>query len=908
MPGSGSSTATWCCASRTRPPRGPTATSRIRRSPWCSRAARGVTWPTPPPWPGWRATGRWSPATGTAARTVPCARSPPSRASKGTWWGSCPIPSTRSTRSPALVPAGSGSSPPPWQRWCDRRRRAERREDAKRRSGVPAPRTASRSQRSAREGGRQHVSANTVAGLDTVAVAAATPDRPQPYEELGLTKAEYARIRQMLGRRPTDPELALYSVMWSEHCSYKSSKVHLRQFADKAPQAQGDSDGGTGTRVEGGTLLAGMGHNAGVVDIGQGYAVTFKIESHNHPSYVEPFQGAATGVGGIVRDILAMGARPVGVMDSLRFGPADAPDTARVLPGVVAGISFYGNCLGLPNIGGELAFDPCYAGNPLVNALCVGVMRHADLQVAAARGPGNKVILFGARTGPDGIGGASVLASASFGGGEAAKRPSVQVGDPFMEKLLVECCLELSAAGLIAGIQDLGAAGISCATAELAAGGGSGMSVVLDRVPLRDPTLGPAEILMSESQERMMAVVAPHDVERFTGICARWDVPATVIGEVTGTGRLEMTWHGEVVVDIAPETAADQGPVYHRPAARPAAQDALQADDPAALPRPASGAALLDTLLALLGSPNLADKTWITEQYDRHVRGNTVLAAPKNAEMIRVDEQTGLGVALATDGNGRYSRLDPYAGAQLALAEAYRNVAATGARPVAVTNCLNFGSPEDPAVMWQFAEAVRGLADGCTELGIPVTGGNVSFYNSTGAAAIHPTPIVGVLGVIDDVGARVPMGFGGDSDVIVLLGETRDELGGSEWAWVTHNHLGGQPPRVNLVRERILGAVLIAAADRGHLSSAHDLSDGGLAQALVEACLRGGTGCRVRLPGDTFTALFSESAARAVVAARPGSEAAFAELRVAHSVPGETIGRTGGDDLVVEGWFTIPLA
>ena len=421
-----------------------------------------------------------------------------------------------------------------------------------------------------------------MAGPDTVALAAATPDRPQPYQELGLTDAEFARIRRLLGRRPTDPELALYSVMWSEHCSYKSSKVHLRQFADKAPV--------TGDGHAGGALLAGIGHNAGVVDIGQGYAVTFKIESHNHPSYVEPFQGAATGVGGIVRDILAMGARPVAVLDSLRFGPADAPDTARVLPGVVAGISFYGNCLGLPNIGGELAFDPCYAGNPLVNALCVGVMRHEDLQVAAARGPGNKVILFGARTGPDGIGGASVLASASFGGGEAAKRPSVQVGDPFMEKLLVECCLELSAAGLVAGIQDLGAAGVSCATAELAAGGGSGMSVDLGLVPLRDPTLGPAEILMSESQERMMAIVEPRHVGRFTEICARWDVPATVIGEVTGTGRLEMTWHGELVVDIAPETAADQGPVYDRPIARPAGQDAIQADDPAALPRPGPAA------------------------------------------------------------------------------------------------------------------------------------------------------------------------------------------------------------------------------------------------------------------------------------------------------------------------------
>src|SRR5436190_5052750 len=734
----------------------------------------------------------------------------------------------------------------------------------------------------------------------SVTLAGAAPDRAQPYRELGLTTEEYQRIRGLLGRRPTDPELALYSVMWSEHCSYKSSRMYLRQFADKAPPVREDG--------EAGALLAGIGHNAGVVDIGQGYAVTFKIESHNHPSYVEPFQGAATGVGGIVRDILAMGARPVAVMDALRFGPADAPDTARVLPGVVGGISFYGNCLGLPNIGGELAFDPSYAGNPLVNALCVGVMRHEDLQLAAASGEGNKVILFGARTGPDGIGGASVLASASFGGGESAKRPSVQVGDPFMEKLLVECCLELGAAGLVKGIQDLGAAGISCATAELAAGGGSGMAIRLDAVPLRDPSLGPAEILMSESQERMMAIAAPGDVERFLAICARWEVPATVIGEVTGTGRLELTWHREQVVDIAPETAADQGPVYDRPAARPAGQDALAAGDPAALPRPRTGGQLRATLLSLLGSPSLADKTWVTQQYDRHVRGDTVLAMPQDAGVIRVDEATGLGVALATDGNGRYCRLDPYAGTQLALAEAYRNVAATGARPVAVTNCLNFGSPEDPAVMWQFAEAARGLADGCAALGVPVTGGNVSFYNQTGTAAIHPTPVVGVLGVHDDVRRRVGIGFRDVPAGLVLLGRTGPEFGGSAWAHVRHGHLGGRPPAPDLDAERRLAALLAAAAADGLLSAAHDLSDGGLAVALAESCLRGGTGCTVRLPEDPFTALFSESAARAVVAVRPGSETAFSQLAEAHGVPAAAIGSTGGDSLTVDGCFAIPLA
>jgi phosphoribosylformylglycinamidine synthase II len=739
-----------------------------------------------------------------------------------------------------------------------------------------------------------------LARQDTVADAIATPDREQPFAALGLTPAEFARILGILGRRPTDAELAIYSVMWSEHCSYKSSRKHLRLFAEKAPATD--------------VLLAGIGQNAGVVDIGQGYAVTFKIESHNHPSYVEPFQGAATGVGGIVRDILAMGARPVAVMDALRFGPADAPDTHRVLPGVVGGISFYGNCLGLPNIGGELAFDPCYLGNPLVNALCVGVLRHEDLKLAAATGPGNRVILFGSRTGPDGIGGASVLASASFGGaGEGAKRPSVQVGDPFMEKLLVECCLELYRAGLVVGIQDLGAAGVACATTELAAGGGTGMHVWLDQVPLRDASLGPAEILMSESQERMMAIVTPEHVPAFMAICAKWDVQATVIGEVTDSGRLEMTWHGTQVVDIPPGSAADDGPVYDRPARRPDDQDALVADDPARLPRlglndAGLGAELRADLLLLLGSPEAGDKSWVTEQYDRYVRGDTVLAMPHDAGLLRVDEPTGLGVALATEGNGRYCQLDPYAGTQLALAEAYRNVAVSGARPLAVTNCLNFGSPEDPAVMWQFTEAVRGLADGCQQLGIPVTGGNVSFYNQTGSAPIQPTPVVGVLGVHDDVRRRVGSGFTVPDAPIVLLGETRAEFGGSLWAWLRHGHLGGRPPAVDLEAERALAGVLVAAAADGLLVAAHDLSDGGLAIALAESCLSGGTGCEITLPAEPASFLFSETAARAFVAVRIGAEAELAALCAHAGVPAITLGRTGGGALTVSGLFAVPIA
>ncbi len=729
---------------------------------------------------------------------------------------------------------------------------------------------------------------------DTVAVAVATPDRQQPFAALGLTAGEFARVVSILGRRPTDAELAIYSVMWSEHCSYKSSRKHLRQFAEKAPVTD--------------VLLAGIGENAGVVDIGHGYAVTFKIESHNHPSYVEPFQGAATGVGGIVRDILAMGARPVAVMDALRFGPADAPDTRRVLPGVVRGISFYGNCLGLPNIGGELAFDPCYAGNPLVNALCVGVLRHDDLKLAAATGAGNKVILFGSRTGPDGIGGASVLASASFGGaGEGAKRPSVQVGDPFMEKLLVECCLEVYQADLVVGIQDLGAAGVACATTELSAGGGTGMEIQLDAVPLRDASLGPAEILMSESQERMMAIVTPENVERFLAICAKWDVQATVIGEVTDTGRLEMSWHGEHVVDIPPATAAADGPVYDRPVRRPDSQDELVAADAAQLPRPASGDELRADVLLLLGSPEAGARTWVTEQYDHYVRGDTVLASPHDAGLLRVDDTTGLGVALATDGNGRFCQLDPYAGTQLALAESYRNVATTGARPLAVTNCLNFGSPEDPAVMWQFTEAVRGLADGCQQLGVPVTGGNVSFYNQTGATPIQPTPVVGVLGVHEDVRRRVRSGFSLPGASIVLLGQTGAEFGGSLWAWLRHRHLGGRPPAVDLEAERALAELLVSAIATGLLAAAHDLSDGGLAVALAESCLAGGTGCTVTPTADAATFLFSESAARAVVAVRPGAEAEFARRCELTTVPAAVIGSTGGTALEVAGYFRIGL-
>lgn len=734
---------------------------------------------------------------------------------------------------------------------------------------------------------------------DTVENAVNTPDVQQPWAELGLKQDEYDSIRQILGRRPTGAELAMYSVMWSEHCSYKSSKVHLKRF------------GVLEQTTPRGPLLAGIGDNAGAVDIGQGYAVTFKAESHNHPSYVEPYQGAATGVGGIVRDILAMGARPIGVMDPLRFGPLDAPDTKRVMPGIVSGVGGYGNCLGLPNIGGEVVFDKTYYGNPLVNALCVGLMKHEDLKRAQATGAGNKVIMYGAATGGDGIGGASILASETFDADGPVKRPSVQVGDPFMEKLLIECTLELFEAGVINGLQDFGAAGISCATSELASAGSGGMNVELDVVPLRDPSLSPEEILMSESQERMMAVVEPGKVGRFLEICAKWDVLATVVGEVTDGDRLVITWHGETIVDVDPKTVAHDGPTYNRPIARPDWIDEVNADDANALERAKTGEELAATLKKMVASPNLCDKSWVTSQYDRYVRGNSVLAQPEDSGMLRIDEKTNLGISLATDCNGRFAYLNPYLGAQLALCESYRNVAVGGAEPVAITDCLNFGSPEDPEVMWQFQEAIIGLVDGCQKLGTPVTGGNVSFYNQTDGTNILPTPVVGMLGVIDDVTKRTPMGFAHEGDGVFLLGTTQEEMGGSVWAQVMHDdHLGGVPPQPDFDAEMALGRVMIAASKEGLLSSAHDLADGGLAQALVESALRKNLGVALTLPeGDPCVQLFSESAARAIVSLPAGSLTRFKALCEEHGVPLTRLGEvTGNPELEVQGQFTLPLA
>ena len=723
---------------------------------------------------------------------------------------------------------------------------------------------------------------------DTVEKAQSTPGEQQPYAELGLKDDEYQRIHDILGRRPTDAELTMYSVMWSEHCSYKSSKTHLRYFGETMTEEMGEK------------ILAGIGENAGVVDIGDGNAVTFRVESHNHPSYVEPYQGAATGVGGIVRDIMAMGARPIAVMDPLRFGPADAPDTKRVLPGVVSGVGGYGNSLGLPNIGGETVFDETYAGNPLVNALCVGTLKVDDLKLAFASGKGNKVMLFGSRTGLDGIGGVSVLASDTFEDGAERKLPAVQVGDPFAEKVLIECCLDLYHAGVVVGIQDLGGAGLACATSELAASGDGGMEVNLDNVPLRAQNMTAAEILASESQERMCAVVAPENVAKFREICEHWDVTCAEIGEVTEGNHLVIRHQGEVVVDAPAGTIADEAPEYDRPYARPEWQDELQKY------QGTDKRGLVESLQKLVSSPALCSRDFIMNQYDRYVRGNTVQSHHADAGVLRIDEETGRGVAVSADASGRYTKLDPNMGARLALAEAYRNVAVTGAKPVAITNCLNYGSPENPDVMWQFRESVHGLADAAVELSIPVSGGNVSFYNQTGEEPILPTPVVGVLGVIDDVHKAIgnELGTVDEKEVLIALGETKDEFGGSIWQQVSADtseasSLNGLPPQVDMANEKRLAEFF-----HGNelLTAAHDISEGGLAVTAFEMAKRAGAtadgaglGLNLDLTAvheDEFVAAFSESASRVLVATTADrADQVFArtsELGIPAAIVGET--------------------
>jgi phosphoribosylformylglycinamidine synthase subunit PurL len=712
---------------------------------------------------------------------------------------------------------------------------------------------------------------------------------PALHRQLGLTDDELGRILGVLGREPSRAELAMYSLMWSEHCSYKSSKVHLRRLPSR------------GARV-----LQGPGENAGVVDLGDGVAAVFKIESHNHPSFVEPFQGAATGVGGIIRDILAMGARPAASLNSLRFGDPAEPAQRRLVEGVVAGIGHYGNCVGVATVGGEVVFDPCYGGNPLVNALTVGFMPADRRLSGSAERPGDLAVLMGAKTGRDGIGGASVLASASFEQGDEAKRPNVQVGDPFQEKLLIEACLELVEGGLLRGLQDLGAAGISCAVAEVAARAGMGMEVALDAVPLREPSMEAWEVLVSESQERMLALVDPARLADVLEVCRRWGVLASVLGEMTAGGLLRVRFRGEVVAEVPAASLADEGPEYDRPLVRPAAP-AAGADVPL-------DAEVAEAVLALAADPTCASKRWVWEQYDRFVGHGTVAGPGRDAAVLRVPG-TGRAVALATDGNGRFAALDPAAGAALAVAEAARNVACTGARPIAVTNCLNFASPERPEVMGAFAAAVDGMADACRALGLPVTGGNVSFYNESSGRPIHPTPIVGVLGLLADATAAVPAGFPRAGLDVWLLGETRVELGGSVWQRLATGRLEGRPPALDLAAETRLHGLLADLAARRLVAGAHDLSDGGLAVALVEAALAAGVGATVDLPevpgvsGQApLAALVSETASRALLATPPEAAGELGAMAAAAGVPIARLGATGGDRLVVPGLLDLPLS
>jgi phosphoribosylformylglycinamidine synthase len=717
-----------------------------------------------------------------------------------------------------------------------------------------------------------------------------TPAEDTVHRALGLTDEEAADIERILGRRPNHLELAMYAVMWSEHCSYKSSRVHLRRLPTEGPH-----------------VLVGPGENAGVIDAGDGIAVALRIESHNHPSAVEPYQGAATGVGGILRDIFTMGARPIAVMDPLRFGPLDDARSRWIFEGVVSGISGYGNSVGVPTVGGEVVFDECYAENPLVNVLCLGVMPKERLVLGRASGIGNLAVLLGSSTGRDGIGGVSVLASAGFGDAEAeqAKRPSVQVGDPFEEKRLIEACLELLDAGLVVGIQDLGGAGLTCATSETASRGGVGMDVYVSEVPQREPGMEPFEVMTSESQERMLAIVTPEDLDRVLEVSRRWEVRANVVGTVTEGGGLRILDRpdGDVLADVPASSLHEDAPLYERPLARPADLDARWADDPATLPAPRDAAA---DLLALL-----ADPMWIYRQYDHQLFLNTVEGPGGDAAVLRL-KAPGLpnsdrGLALSTDGNARWCALDPRLGTAMTVAEAALNVACAGARPVAVVNCLNFGNPEHPEVMWQLSEAIDGMAEACLALDLPVIGGNVSLYNESRGRNIDPTPVIGVLGLIDQLDRRPP-GVGlVENGRLVLLGETEAVLGGSLWAARLHGHRNGRLPTLDLNLHKRLVVFLAELVTEGLVAGVHDVSEGGLGVALAEMAVRSGVGARVAGP-TTHAELFAESPSRAVVCALPDAAQEIVRRAAAADVPASFLGGSGGDRLVIEGLVDVAVS
>jgi phosphoribosylformylglycinamidine synthase len=710
---------------------------------------------------------------------------------------------------------------------------------------------------------------------------------PQVIERHGLKPDEYQRIEQFLGRAPNLTELGIFSVMWSEHCSYKSSRVHLRTLPTEGPQ-----------------VLQGPGENAGAIDIGDGMAAVFKIESHNHPSFIEPYQGAATGVGGIIRDIFTMGARPIALLNSLRFGALEAPGTKRLLEGVVAGIAGYGNSIGIPTVGGEIAFDPSYAGNPLVNVFCLGTAKAADLVKGIASGVGNAVYYVGAKTGRDGIHGAT-MASAEFDEKSAEKRPAVQVGDPFMEKLLLEACLEVMQTDTLVGIQDMGAAGLTCSTTEMGSRGGAGIEIDVSLVPQRETGMTPYEIMLSESQERMLLVVKKGREAEVERIFEKWDLHAVHIGSVSNDGMLRVRNRGEIVAEIPNRALTDEAPVYRRPMETPGYLAEAQRLDLDNVASDSSRIAAGEVLLKLLANPNVASKHWVYRQYDHMVRTNTVNLPGLGAGVVRIKD-TDRALAMSVDGNGRYCLLDPKLGAMLAVAEAARNVACTGARPLATTNCLNFGNPERPAIMWQLAKAVEGLGAACRALDVPITGGNVSLYNETDGRAIQPTPIIGVVGLLDHVDHVVTTRFQRAGDLIVLLGEGRGELGGSLYLEQVHGLVRGVPPSLDLVAERALQGLLVQLASRQWMHSAQDCSDGGLAVALAESCFGSGSGAEVAIEGvavssDTHlnaaAALFGETASRVLVSVAPDKVTEVLQLAAAAHVPARVIGETGGNRL-----------
>jgi phosphoribosylformylglycinamidine synthase II len=713
---------------------------------------------------------------------------------------------------------------------------------------------------------------------------------PELVANHGITPDEYQKIIRILGREPNYTELGVFSVMWSEHCSYKSSRQYLKNLPTEGPH-----------------VLQGPGENAGVVDIGDGWAVAFKMESHNHPSFIEPYQGAATGVGGILRDIFTMGARPIASLNSLRFGNIDHPRTRYLVSGVVAGIGGYGNCIGVPTVGGEIYFDDCYNANILVNAFTLGITKKKRIHTGVAKGIGNPVMYVGSKTGRDGIHGAT-MASESFSEDSEQRRPTVQVGDPFTEKLLLEACLELMEHDYLVGIQDMGAAGLTSSSTEMAGRGGAGVELDLSAVPLREERMTPYEILLSESQERMLLVAKAGTEAEIKRIFDKWDLDAVVIGRVTDGNEFRALFNGVEVARIPISALTKEAPVYHRPAERPKSQDELEQLDLSVIREPKDLGA---TLKLLLASPNIASKEWVYRQYDYYVRSNTVVAPGADAAVVRV-KGTDKGLALTVDGNSRYCYLDPYVGGVLAVAEAARNLSCVGARPIGLTDCLNFGSPENPGVMWQFARVIQGMRDACIALKIPVVSGNVSFYNETDGVPIYPTPTIGMVGLLPEVERVVTPWFKAAGDIVVLLGRTREELGGSEYLKVIHHVVKGTPPWIDLKLEHAIQNCCVDAIDRGIVRSAHDISDGGLAVALAECCMSGPDkplGVRIEMRemirGDAL--LFSESQSRIIVSLQEKDLGQLQEIASGHGVPLQVIGAVGGSRLSIQPILQLPI-